>query len=258
MNIVTLTTDLGLTDHYVAVVKGELLKAVSDVQIIDISHEIKPFDIADAAFVLRNSYEHFPAGTCHIVGVNTQQHEDMGFLVIDNAEQFFIGPDNGVFSLVFDELPARVFRLKNDSQIKYNTFPIGSIMVEVFKHLSSGKNILDIAEATRNIQTLIPMRPIFNERYIRASIIHFDRFENAILNIRKKEFDEISKGRNFQLYFNKNDDIRSISKNYFDGNESEILCFFNSSGYLEIAMNQGNIGGLLGLRIGDTIQLEFK
>lgn len=258
MSIVTLTTDLGLSDHYVAVVKGELLKADSGVRIIDISHEIKPFDIAEAAFVLKNSYEHFPAGTYHIVGVNTQQRENMGFLVIEIAEQIFIGPDNGVFTLVFDELPAKIFRLKNDAQSNYNTFPMGSIMVNAFKHLSSGKNISEIAEATRNIQTLIPMHAIFNERYIRASVIHFDRFENAILNIRKKEFDEISRGRNFQLHFHRNDDIRGISRNYFDGNESEILCFFNSSGYLEMSMNQGNIGSLLGLRIGDTVQLEFK
>jgi len=258
MTIVTLTSDLGLRDHYVAVVKGELLKAIPDVQIIDISHEIKPFDIAEAAFVLRNSYSHFPSGTIHIAGVNTQQKEDMGFLVIEHNEQTFIGPDNGIFALVFDELPAKVFRLKTDEQINYNTFPIGTVMVKAAAHLAHNGNMIEIAEGTRVIETLIPMRPIINERYIRASIIHFDRFENAVLNIRKKEFNEVSRGRSFMLYFHRNDDIRDLSKNYFDGNESDILCLFNSSGYMELAMNQGNIESLLGLRIGDSVQIEFR
>ncbi len=258
MTIITLTTDLGLKDHYVAVVKGELLKALPAAQIIDISHEIQSFNVAEAAFVLRNSYEHFPAGTFHLVGVNTQARENMDFLVVEHAEQTFIGPDNGIFALLFDELPQKVFKLKADEQNKLNTFPIGSIMVKALSHLAAGKNMLEIAEGTRTIQTLIPMRPIFNERYIRASVIHFDRFENAILNVRKNEYEEVSKGRSFRLHFRRNDDIRDLSRNYFDGGESDILCFFNSSGYLELAMNQGNIESLLGLRIGDTVQLEFK
>ena len=259
MPVITLTTDLGQRDHYVAAVKGELLKAIPDATIVDISNEIEPFNILHAAFVLKNSYHHFPAGTFHLIGVNTQHETGMAFLIVVKDSFVFIGPDNGIFGLLWDGEPMKeVYRLELSEEESKSTLPLRDIYVRVVKHLAIGRNISEVALKTSSVRLSAIGRPIIQDRTIKGTIIYFDRFENAIVNVRKDEFERARNGRKFICHFKRYDDIDAISDNYFDVPESEKLCLFNSSGYLEIAINKGNAMGLLNLNIGDIVQIEFS
>ena len=126
MAIITLTTDLGLVDNYVASVKGAILKEIPETTIVDITHEIPSFDLQKSAFVLRNCYEDFPEGTIHIVGVNSESDVDTPHIAIYASGHYFIGADNGVFSLNFDNPPDKIVELTLSQDTDRITFPTKS------------------------------------------------------------------------------------------------------------------------------------
>ncbi|MBA3647800.1 MAG: SAM-dependent chlorinase/fluorinase [Chitinophagales bacterium] len=258
MPVITLTTDLGTRDHYTGTVKGELMKAIPNVQIVDISNEIEPFNIMHGAFVLKNSYHHFPKGTCHLIGVNTLNEEGMSFLVVLNEGFIFIGPDNGFFGLMWEELPSTIFRIREDAAEMFSTLPIKDVFVLAAKHLLAGGDPEEIADKISTYRQSALGRPMINNNFIRCSIIYFDRFENAILNLTREEFEKAAHNRKFVVHFKRFDDIDAVSENYYSVPESEKLILFNSAGYLEIAINKGNAKGLLNLSVGDLVQIEFK
>ena len=259
MPLITLITDLGTRDHYSGVVKGELLKAIPDALIVDISHEIEPFNIIHGSFVLKNSYRHFPEGSYHLIGVNTQDEAGMPFLIVMKEEYVFIGPDNGLFGLLWDgELPEEIYRIHLEEEERKSTLPMKDVYVRAVKHLSRGGNPQQIGERVTSIRLSAMGRPITGPNNIRGSVIYFDRFENAIVNVTKDQFDHIRQGRDFVCYFKRYDDLDTVSESYFSVPESEKLLLFNSNGYLEIAINKGNAMGLLNLNIGDIVQIEFK
>lgn len=259
MPVITLTTDFGTRDHYAAVVKGALLKSVPGALVVDISNDIEAYNIMHGSFVLKNSYHHFPGGTFHLIGVNLNSETNMAHLVVLKDSYTFIGPDNGIFGLLWDgELPDKIFRLQRTQAESESTLPMKDLYVRAVTHLAGGGNPTQIGELVNSFRQSAMGRPIISPDYIRASIIYFDRFENAIVNIRKDEFERIQQKRGYVIHFKRYDDMEMISENYFGVPESEKLCLFNSSGYLEIAINKGNAMGLLNLNVGDIVQVEFK
>ena len=104
MPIITLTTDLGIKDHYVAIIKAEIYKQIPEANIVDISHEISKFDIQEASFVFKNCYQNFPDGTIHIIGVNEELNHNTQHVAIKIQNQYIVGPDNGLFALIFNEI----------------------------------------------------------------------------------------------------------------------------------------------------------
>ncbi len=257
MNLITLTTDLGLKDYYVAVLKGELLKAIPEVNIIDITHDIEPFSYSQAAYMLTNSYHHFPNGTIHIAGVDTSRHKGMKHLVIQHNEHTFIGPDNGLFALMFEEkLPEKVFYLK-DEEVQ-TTLPVAGLYVQAAKAICEGNGLEEIGDTVSTIIRAASFRPIVNHNYIKGQVLHIDRFENVILNVQKEEFENIRRGRKFIVTFRRNNDIDKLEENYSTIHDGDISCIVNSAGYIELFMKHGAMAGLLGLKLNDTVQIEFK
>ena len=124
MPLVTLTSDFGLDDYYVAVIKGAMLCQNQNLNIVDITHNVKNYDIVQGAFVLKNAYSSFPKGSIHILSVNNFYTEHYCFLAVRYDEHYFIGPDNGVFSLLFDEKPEDVYELEFDRK---SDFPLKNI-----------------------------------------------------------------------------------------------------------------------------------
>lgn len=257
MILITLTTDLGLKDYYVAVLKGELLKAIREATIIDITHEIEPFSYQQAAYVLANSYHHFPNGTIHIAGVDTSRHKGMRHLIIQHNEHTFIGPDNGLFALLFeDHLPERIFYLKEEKAA--TTLPVAGLYVSAAKAINEGRILEEIGDPVSAINRAAAFRPIINHNYIKGQVLHVDRFENVILNVRKEEFENIRQGRKFIVTFRRNNDIDSLEENYSTIRDGDISCIVNSAGYIELFMKHGSMASLLGLKVSDTVQIEFK
>ena len=254
MKILTLTTDFGLKDYYAGMLKGSLLSAHQDFNIVDISHNIPNYDIVQAAFVLKNAYPTFPKGTIHLVSVNNFYNNQSAFLVIEQDGHFFIGADNGIFSLVFPEKIEKVVELNYQGT---GTGEVNRVFAQAAAALVEGKKLEEIGRPLDAIMERITFQPVVKSTQIVGSVIHVDNYENVITNITRELFEQVAKGRSFNLYFKRHDAITQLSWHYFDVPVGETLCLFNSAGYLEIAINLGKASSLLGLNIDDTVQIEF-
>ncbi len=257
MPIITLTTDLGESDYYAGSIKGFILSQCQDAQIVDITHHIKPFDIFHAAFVLRNIIQDFPAGTVHIVSVSSDRNKNKRFVLLQYQKQFLLGIDNGLFSIAFDALPDVVFNLPVLDRMKLS-FAGRDILAYYACRIALGHKPESIGQRMKQITSLSLFNPIIDQHSIKGHIIYIDHYENLMVNINKELFEQERKDRSFDILISRNDSINSISKYYDDVPSGEKLAIFNAAGYLEIAINKGNAAGLLGLKKGDAVIINFK
>jgi S-adenosyl-L-methionine hydrolase (adenosine-forming) len=260
MPIVTLTTDYGLSDYFVPALKGALLKKQADIQFIDMTHNIINHDIVQAAFVLKNAWHTFPDGTIHVVSVNNFGGEKNRFLVFEHGNHFFLGPDNGIFTLVLDDdskpisrMPEAIFALYF-SGLNYEA--VRNCITEAVGALAQGQIPENLGYAIDDAVQRIHLQPITSPSQIRGAVVYIDNYGNVVTNIRRQLFQKIANERNFQLYFRRHDPITQLSEHYNDVAVGETLCIFNSD-YLEIAINMGKAAEMLGLKIEDTIQIDF-
>ena len=261
MSIITLTTDLGIKDHYVSIIKGEIYKQISDINIVDISNEITKFDIQEAAFIFKNSYKHFPEGTVHIIGINDELSNENHHLAISINNQFIIGADNGIFSLIFDEIyPDKIISLNIELESNNLTFSIKDIFLKAACHLIRGGTIEMLGNQIPDFNNkAASLKAVTSKDSIRGTIIHIDSYGNATTNINKETFNNISLGRTFEILYGKETErITNIRKQYKDVDEGERLALFSTDGFLEISINQGKANELLGLHLYDIIRIEFK
>jgi len=258
MAIITLTTDLGLKDHYVGVVKGSILRQCPEAKIIDITHLIPPYDIMEAAFTLRNAYREFPEDTIHIIGVNPEIEADSDHLLVRYKGQYFIGADNGVFSLIMDEEPEAVYELNISPNEEDLTFPTKDVFAKAACHLGKGGTAPLIGKQIDGFKQRMPFQAVTQDNVIKGIVIHVDHYGNVISNIEETLFKAFGSGRAFTIEFRGGDyDIKDISRAYSDLPEGEKLAIFGSSSLLEISINKGNASQLLGLRKSDTIRIVF-
>ena len=258
MAIVTLTTDLGLKDYYVGSLKGALLSQFPELQIVDISNEVKAFDILQAAIILKHCYRDFPDGTVHLVGVNPDSTEDMRHLAVLIHKQYFLIPDNGIISLIFDSKPDEVVELNLRRREEMITFPAKDIYVTAACHLARGGSLQVIGKNLREWKEGAMFRAISEEKLIRGMVIYIDHYGNVLTNIDQNLFRKANKYGAFSIQLRRAEyEISAISKAYSDVPPGEKLALFNTLGLLEISINQGNASKLLGLRQSDTIRIEF-
>ncbi|MGV6861605.1 MAG: SAM hydrolase/SAM-dependent halogenase family protein [Putridiphycobacter sp.] len=273
MQIVTLTTDLGLKDHYVGTIKGQLLSKKSDIHIVDISHNIEPFNIAEATFMVNNIIDNFPKGSIHFIGVDSvpdisiDSHKTNKYpMVMKLHDQFFVGNDNGIFALLNDFHKAeQIVRLDFSSKNGFR-HPFKHIYAPAIAQILQGEsleNLGDIIEVSE-INRAITTQALISENIIKGSVIHVDNYGNVIVNVKESLFSKIGKGNPFTIYFrSKNYFIDRISENYNGVPVGEKLALFNDNGWLEIAINKGtkHTGGgassLLGLKRNDIVRIEF-
>lgn len=254
MPIVTLTTDFGNNDYYLGALKGALLCAKPALQIVDITHNIKSFDIVQAAYFLKSAYPSFPAGTMHILSVNNFYSSTPVFVALKYQEQYFIAPDNGILSLMFDEIPAEIFELEYFDK---STFPLEEIFGKAVAHITSDRPFSEIGILLDSITERLTYKAVRSTNQLKGTIIHIDHYENVITNITEELFKDVGKKRPFQLFYKRNNPLTELSTFYGDVPIGETLCLFNSTGHLEIALNMGKAASLLNLKIEDTIQIEF-
>jgi len=255
MPIVTLTTDFGTGDHYAALLKGSILSAAKELTIIDISHNINNYDIVQAAFVFKNAWHAFPQGTIHVITVNDLAEPHLPFLLLHHRGHFFIGPDNGIFTLIFSGLASGFFRLEPNDGL---TYPLKKLIPNTIAALSAGRAPATLGSKEDSIMQRITFQPVTGPDLIRGSVIYIDNYENAIVNIDRALFERIGKGRHFNLFFKRHDPITQLSRHYYEVPVGEPLCRFNSESYLEIAINMGRAASLLGLAVEETIQIDFE
>lgn len=253
--IITLTTDWGSKDHYVGAVKGKLLSLSNeDISIIDISHDIPPLRVFEAAFVLKNCMEYFPKGTIHIVGVYSEASEKMPHILVEYKGCYFIGADNGIFHLLFDQ-PDKIYEIDMYQDSDFFTFPALDLYVKVAAAIINNDPVSEIGHEIKQLNSdLFYFSPADTPTSISGIITYIDNYGNAITNITYEKFREIVKNNTFTILFSRNE-LNKVVRNYGDAEPGELIAIFNSSGMLELAQNDGNISAILGLRINDKVSV---
>jgi S-adenosylmethionine hydrolase len=254
--IITLTTDLGNKDYYVPSAKGFLLSKLPEANITDITHQIKPFRIDDASFVLRSCYADFPPGTIHLISVDTTTTSETRFIAVKAKGHFFLCHDNGMVSLVVEEED-----MEEVVEIPFTDpdliFPLKHILVPASVTIVEWGGITSIGSPVFNYVRKANMRPQIEDAFIRGAVIYIDNLGNAITNIDKASFDRFSKGRKFQIYYSRRDYFDKICNHYNEVPEGEKVCLFGTNGFLEIAINKGSATALLGIGPDHSILIEF-
>jgi S-adenosylmethionine hydrolase len=259
MPIITLTSDWNDDDYYVAALKGKILTHCPEARIVDISHRVKAFHAAQAAFLVRNSYPNFPGGTIHIIAVNSEPEKGGQLLAARMAGQYFLCADNGILGLLGEPGPEEVVRIREISEHRSSSFIALSIMAEAACSLAGNIPLDEIGERTDSYDRQVPLRPTIEDHTITGSVIHIDSYQNAITNISRDFFERIGKGRPFRIYVqSKHYVLDRINERYNETREGDLLALFNSVGLLEIAIRNGNAAGLLKLTTSSTIRIEFN
>ncbi len=272
MKVITLTTDMGLNDHYVASLKGTLLKSSHDIQVVDITHTVRPFDISEAAFHVRSCFTDFPDETVHIIGVDSEPIVNFGGSdgsfpsIMRFQNQYFISCDNGFFGAFLGENKSQGFWRVDDilSNEKLFKFPTKNVLLPAALRLLDGDSPEQIGTASTEYKNALNPIAISETNLIKGYVIHVDHYGNAITNINRELFNRFGEDTPFVLYFKRKDYfIDIISEAYNEVPQGEKVAIFNENDFLEIAINRGangSTGGaeqLFGLRINDMIRVEF-
>lgn len=276
MSIVTLTTDFGNKDYSVAAVKGAILSTFKNPKIIDISHQIEPYNVTQAAYVLKNAYKNFPKGSIHIVGVESERTPENGHIAMYFDGHYFIGADNGIFTMIKGEIKADKIVIINIHNQNAITFPALDTFIKVAAHLSRNGSLEVIGKATNEIRELVELKPVVNAKVdqIVGSVIYVDNYGNVITNITRKLFNEVGKSRKYTI-FARNVKFKKVYETYSDAIDFSIpkekreedgkkIALFNDAEHLELAIYKSNplsVGSaynLFGLEYRDSVTVKFN
>ena len=275
MTIVTLTTDFGHKDFSISVIKAALLQQIPNLKIVDISHEISPYNASETAYILKNAFRAFPKGSIHIIGVESEWTPENIHLVMEFEEHYFIGADNGILSMIKEDFFATKIVEINIHKTIITSFPVLDIFINVAAHISRKGSLEVIGKPLKKIKELTNINPVINpeKNQILGSVIYIDNYGNLVSNIKKELFYEIGKSRAFTIYA-RSVKFKKIYKSYSEAidfslpkgkreEDGKKLAIFNASDHLELAVYKSNpltIGGagsLFGLDYRDPITVKF-
>jgi hypothetical protein len=254
MAIVTLLTDAGESDHYVAAIKARILSIDAGIPIVDISHHIRVYDIGHAAFVLRSVFRDFPKGTVHLVAVDAAGNRGEAFIALKLEDHFFVGTDNGLFSLISGQAPETI-RDINAGHLQ-STFPEKDIFAPAAARLASGADPSALGPPLVEYRRLIDRQVKATKKQITGHIIRVDHFGNLITNIPRNAFDVLSKDKTYTVQFG-GEKFRRVHATYNQAEQGECFLVFNSLGFLEIGIYKGNAAELLGLGYDSVVNIVF-
>jgi S-adenosylmethionine hydrolase len=255
MAIVTLLTDSGESDHYVAAIKAKILTINPGIRLVDISHRTPPCDIGHAAFLLRAVFRDFPKGTIHLVGVHTTGHRDDALIALQLEDHYFVGSDNGLFGLISDKPHQNLIELNSITTVQ-STFPEKDILAPAAAKLASGVALGDLGKSMATFKKMIDRQVKATKKQIAGHVIQVDNFGNLITNIPKEAFDILSNGKSYTIQFG-GEKFRRIHTQYYQADEGECFLLFNSLGFLEIGIYKGNASELLGLAYDSMVNIIF-
>ena len=275
MTIITLTTDFGHKDYSISVIKAALINLIPEATIVDISHQITPYNHSETAYILKNAYAAFPEGSIHIIGVESELTPENIHLAMEFEGHYFIGADNGIFSLIKEGLSAKKIVAINIHNTLVTSFPVLDVFIHVAAHIARKGTLEVIGSPISKIRELTNVKPVINqeENQILGSVIYIDNYGNVVTNITAKLFKEIGKTRNFTI-FARTVKFRKIHESYSDAidfnlskekreEDGKKLALFNSAGHLELAVYKsnpltvGSASSLFGLDYRDPVTIKF-
>lgn len=256
-NLITLTTDFGWRDSYVAEMKGVILSCHPEARIVDISHDIKPQDIDEAAWVLERAYRHFPPRTIHVVVIDPGVGSERAVLGVKTKKYLFLAPDNGVLKMIFHHDPEpEVIRITNDSyflKVLSSTFHGRDIFAPVAAALSKGTSISSLGEVSSDfIRGEVPVLTR-NPNRVTGEIVYVDGFGNGMTNIGR---DDIIRTEKTRIRIESLQAIPLVNT-FTDVAEGQPLAYIGSYGTVEIAVRNGNARILLAYHKGDHVTVEW-
>ncbi|MFH6998901.1 S-adenosyl-l-methionine hydroxide adenosyltransferase family protein [Flavobacterium sp. FlaQc-57] len=274
MSIITLTTDYGLKDHFVGSLKGKILSEYPEVTIVDISHDIDPFNTAEASYIIGAAYLSFPKGTVHLIGVDIERNKENQHIAMQWNDHYFICADNGILSMLTQKIvPQKIVSINIHDRFP-SEFSDLDIFIKVACHISKGGLLNVIGKEITEVKQITELQPVISNdgNSLKGYVIYIDHFGNVVTNISKRQFMEIAKGRPYEIVM-KPKSIKTILPNYsaiatsdkypIKTYEGEKLAIFNEAGFLEIAIfrsnptNVGSANSLLGLNYRDVITIKF-
>ena len=275
MSIITLTSDYGLKDYFVGALKGKILSQYSEAKIIDISHEIDPFNTVEASYIIGASYSSFPKGTVHLIGVDMESNKENQHIVMQWNDHYFIASDNGILSMFSQKIvPQKIVAINIHDRLPSEATDL-DVFVKVACHLAKGGLMNVIGKEINTIKKVTNLQATLSDdgNSLKGNVIYIDHFGNVVINISKKYFIEVAKGRQYEIVM-KTKNIKTILPNYsaiassdkypIKSYEGEKLAIFNEAGFLEIAIFRsnpskvGSANSLLGLNYRDIINIVFR
>jgi S-adenosyl-L-methionine hydrolase (adenosine-forming) len=274
--IITLTSDFGEKDHFSGAIKGAVYSEITNVKIVDISHNVSPFNISEAAYIIQNAYSSFPKGTIHVIGIDSELNPENKHIAVKLDDHYFICANNGIMSMICSEIaPEKIVEINIHDKIQ-SSFPVLDVFVKVACHIARGGTLEVIGKTITNIKPIKNIMPFVNDEktQIIGSVIYIDNYGNVITNIKRSFFENIQKGRAFEISA-RNHKFKTIYKRYSDivnfdipeekrHDEGRALVVFNSGGFLEIAVyksNSATVGSattLMGLDLMDSVSVNFS
>lgn len=276
MAIITLTTDYGTKDHFAGALKGKLYTRFPDAVLVDISHQIDPFNIAEASYITSVSYKNFPENTVHFIGVDMEVSAENIPVAMQWNNHYFLAANNGILGMILgSETPQQLVALPISDTSSETLFIQAAIA------LAQGKPLASLGTPINTLKVLTEQQPVISEDLssIKAYVIYIDNFGNVVTNVTKTIFEKARKGRNFEILLNekrkystpirlktiieKYSDIAQNSNFNLKDFEGDKLAIFNEAGYLEIAIFRsnpatvGSAASLYGLSYRDAITINF-
>lgn len=256
MPIVTLLTDSGESDHYVASIKAKVLSTNPGITIVDISHAIKSCDIGHAAFVTKSVFREFPKGTVHLIGVDAGGNRGEQPVALQLEDHFFVGADNGFFGLISEKSHQYIVQLNSISPI-VTTFPERDIFATAAAKLASGISITDLGKPLQAFKKMIDRQVKTTKKQITGQVVHVDGAGNLITNIPREAFEILSKDKGYTIQFG-GEKFKRINSQYHQADEGECFILFNTLGLLEIGIYKGHASELLGLSYDSVVNIVFE
>jgi len=259
--IITLITDFGLRDPYVAMMKGVILSINPSARLIDISHQIRVGSILQGASIIRETFPFFPSGTVHIAVIDPGVGSDRRSIAIKSENQFFVGPDNGLFwPAINDKKGVKIIHLTESryflEHVTY-TFHGREVFAPVAAYLSLGIDVEKMGPIVKDPVQLNLPKPKKREGTLYGQVIRMDNFGNLITNIHHTELEAFLESSQPIIEVG-NLFIKNLSQIYSDASEGEPLALINSSNFLEIAVNLGRASEYLGMDSGEIIGTQVK
>ena len=254
MSIITIISDFGYSDHYVAALKASILKLNPNLNVIDISHDIKKFNISHAAHVLKNVYKDFPQGTIHVICVKASEKKER-IVVVKMNEHYFITYDTGIFTLI--NLKENYTAVSVDYSI-LSSFPEKTIMGPIAAKLAANNDISTIGKPIMDLKRKYFVNPNIAKNKIVGHILRIDHYGNLLTNISYDDFNKLEKENSgvYEIIIGI-EKLSKIHKSYFNVDAGEVFALFNENKFLEIGMNLGNASKLLGMKEDDPITINF-
>jgi S-adenosylmethionine hydrolase len=259
MPVITLTTDFGTSDHFVGAMKGVILGIAPRTSIVDITHEILPYDVNEAGFVVAQAWRYFPKGTIHVIVVDPGVGSERRPILCEAGGQFFIAPDNGVLSMIYDAAPAKVRIISNPKLMRAQvsrTFHGRDVFAPAAAHLARGVDAGKFGKPIRDYIRNFLLKPQQIGRDAWTGIVlKVDRFGNLITNLHIDDFSGI-KTQPFELRIGL-ERIRRLALTFSETAIGEVAAIVGSSGYIEVAANQASASKILGCGAGAAVELEI-